>query len=366
MDLVTAILLSSAVVTLYTIAGGMWAVAYTDALQLAIVMVGLAVAVPWALDAVGGLDHAWRAYATRAGAAIFVPTPDAPSWSLPAVVSWWDVSLMLMLGGIPWNCYFQRVLACRSPRDARWHSIGAGALTIALTLPPFLIGLTAFGYPWPETLTARLASQPADAMPLVFRHVTPPIVGLLGLAAIMGAVTSSFSSSILSAAAMFSWNTWTRLVRPALTLAHLKRVMRLAILAMAVGAVMLALEVQSVQALWFFTSDLVFVLLFPQLVCALFDRRANLLGSIAAFTVSLSLRLAGGEPLFGVPPLAPYAELAAAVLPIEPADWYDAATGALLLPHKTVAAAAGLIVLPLVSRLTPASSPPRPLTAHAR
>ena len=42
--------------------------------------------------------------------------------------------------------------------------------------------------------------------------------------------------------------------------------MRVAIVALGVGAVWMALEVQSVQALWFFTSDLVFVLLFPQLV----------------------------------------------------------------------------------------------------
>jgi len=37
--------------------------------------------------------------------------------------------------------------------------------------------------------------------------------------------------------------------------------------------------VQSVQALWFFTSDLVFVLLFPQLIFALFDPKANRTGS---------------------------------------------------------------------------------------
>ena len=43
-------------------------------------------------------------------------------------------------------------------------------------------------------------------------------------------------------------------------------VMRIAIALLGVGAVWMALKVQSVQALWFFTSDLVFVLLFPQLV----------------------------------------------------------------------------------------------------
>ena len=59
--------------------------------------------------------------------------------------------------------------------------------------------------------------------------------------------------------------------------------MRVTIAALGLGAAVLALKVQSVQALWFFTSDLVFVLLFPQLFYALFDRRANIAGSVAAF-----------------------------------------------------------------------------------
>lgn len=102
----------------------------------------------------------------------------------------------------------------------------------------------------------------------------------------------------------------------------------------------MALKVQSVQALWFFTSDLVYVLLFPQLVCALFDPKANRIGSMTAFFVSLILRIGGGEPLFSFPALLPY-----------PAEF----------PFKTVAAIVGLILLPLVSRLTARYSQARQL-----
>jgi high affinity choline transporter 7 len=104
----------------------------------------------------------------------------------------------------------------------------------------------------------------------------------------------------------------------------------------------------------------VFVLLFPQLVCALFDRKANLAGSVTAFAVSLGLRLGGGEPLFGLAPIIRYPEIAAALLPIAPARWYDAG-GALLFPYKTLAATAGMVLLPLVSRLTARWSAPRTL-----
>lgn len=329
LDLATGIVISAAAVTLYTMAGGMWAVAYTDAFQLALVVIGLAVALPYAMSAAGGINHAW---------AVYQSAPHAPSYT---TVAWWDVSVMLMLGGVPWNCYFQRVLSCRSPRAAQAHSLLSGVMTIALTIPPLLMGLVAFAYVWPPALADRLAAQPADALPMIFRYVTPPVIGLLGLAAIVGAVTSSFSSSILSAGSMFAWNVYRRLLRPGTAAGSLTMVVRIAIVLIGAGAVWMALKVQSVQALWFFTSDLVFVLLFPQLVYALYDPKANLAGSIAAFSVSLVLRLGGGEPLFGVPALIAYP------------DW---------LPFKTVAATAGIILLPVVSRLTQHYAPARPLS----
>jgi high affinity choline transporter 7 len=137
--------------------------------------------------------------------------------------------------------------------------------------------------------------------------------------------------------------------------------LRLSIVALGVAAAVMALGVRSVQSLWFFTSDLVFVLLVPQLVCALFDTKANLAGSVVAFVVALVLRLGGGEPLFGIPPLIPYPELAAAIVPFDPRPWYDTASGALLFPFKTVAAVTGLVLLPVVSRLTRRWFPARPL-----
>jgi high affinity choline transporter 7 len=181
-------------------------------------------------------------------------------------------------------------------------------------------------------------------MPLLFATAVPPVIGILGLAAIIGAVTSSFSSSILSAASMVSWNGLKRLVWPTLDVMQMSRVIRLSILLLGAAATAFALKVQSVQALWFFTSDLVFVLLFPQLFCAHFDKKANRTGSIVAFVVSLVLRVGGGEPLLGIPALIAYPPT---------------------LPFRTVAAAAGLILLPVVSRVTAQWDEAKPLTNPA-
>ena len=344
MPLVGAIVLSAIVTIAYTVVGGMWSVAYTDAVQLGLVAIGLVVALPFVLGAVGGWEGAWLHYAAaRPQASGVIPPFDAGGiWDAASIISWWDVSLMLVCGGIPWNCYFQRVLSCETPRKARQHSLLAGAMTIAFTAPPLMMGIAAVGYPWSANATARLQRNPAETLPLLFAEAVPPLVGFLGLAAIVGAVTSSFSSSILSAGSMLSWNGVKRLIKPSLSVTDLKRTIRTSIVAFGAVATVLALKVQSVQALWFFTSDLVFVLLFPQLVFALFDRKANRTGSIVAFVVSLVLRLGGGEPLLGLPGFIPY-----------PA----------IVPFKTLAAVAGLVTLPVVSRLTARRDPPRALRA---
>ena len=314
LDLATGIVISAAVVTLYTMAGGMWAVAYTDAFQLVLVGVGLAAALPFALSAAGGIGHAWAC----------LPGGAARTRCADRRVSWWDVSIMLMLGGVPWNCYFQRVLSCRSPRAAQAHSILSGLMTIALTIPPLLMGLVAFAYVWPPDaggspggaargcvaadLPLRDAAGDRPAWPCGDRRrrdveflVVDP-VGRIDVR--VERLPPPAPARTMSAGGT----------------SRLTMVMRIAIALLGVGAVWMALKVQSVQALWFFTSDLVFVLLFPQLVAALFDSKANLIGSIAAFSVSLVLRVGGGEPLFGIPALIPYPE------------W---------VPFKTLAASAG-------------------------
>lgn len=355
MDLGTAILISAVVVTAYTLVGGMWSVAYTDAFQLSLVPIGMIAALIPVIAAVGGVDRCLDGY--------FQSPQAQAAWGVPRTVNFWDVSVMLVLGGIPWNCYFQRVLACRTPTTARWHSFCSGVLTIVLTIPPLLLGLAAISYPWtPEQHTA-LEAAPSETLPYLLKFATPAWVGILGMAAIIGAVTSSFSASILSAGSMFSWNVYRRLLHPDANVRAMKIVIRGSILLLGLGAAVMAVYARSVLDLWILTSDLVFVLLVPQLVAALFDKKANRIGSMAAFAVSLVLRLGGGEPVLGLPPFIDYPRVFASLLHGSPQSWYEQQGGVtvLLFPVKTLAFAAGMVLLPVVSRLTQSWDPPRAL-----
>lgn len=360
-DLVTAILVSAAVVLLYTTLGGMWSVAYADMLQFALIPIGMLVALPFAIERAGGLPEILRVYVLELGApaaAPIAPLPRLPAppvdsyWNLPAIVSYWDMAIMLVLGGVPWNCYFQRVLSCETPAKARWHSIFAGLLTIALTAPPALLGMVALA-----TRGAGGIDPASFALPRVLGDLPYP-VKLLGIAAIVGAVSSSLSSSTLSAGVMYAWNVHRPLLAPDAPPRRIARVVRASVLALGVASVVLALSVRSVAALWLFTGDLVFVLLFPQLAIALFDPKATRAGSIAGFVVALALRLSGGVSLetdagaIGFAAWLPWSDwLAGPGSPLGPSNSWNDSVGATYLPIRTFAALSGAVVALAVSRI---------------
>src|SRR5262245_814907 len=136
LPLTTAILLSALVTTAYTVLGGMWSVAYTDIFQLGLVALGLAVALPYVLDGAGGLLHAWAAYTAARPEAVGLMPPIRPHtdlWTRGSVVGWWDVSLMLIFGGIPWNCYFHGVLSFRTAHGGQRPSVVGSVLACRLT-----------------------------------------------------------------------------------------------------------------------------------------------------------------------------------------------------------------------------------------
>ena len=121
--------------------GGMWSVAYTDIFQLGLVALGLLVGAalhPGRRRRLAQLDDVRRASRRRG---VLPPFARTALWTRPAVVGWWDVAADAdRSAAFPWNCYFQRVLSCRTPRDAQQHVDLAGLLTIAFMVPPLLIG----------------------------------------------------------------------------------------------------------------------------------------------------------------------------------------------------------------------------------
>ena len=97
--------------------------------------------------------------------------------------------------------------------------------------------------------------------------------------------------------------------------------MRVSILFVGLLATLLAITADSVYDLWalrlttplwdyeahFFSSDLVYVIIFPQLLLVVhFEEYINARGSQLGFFVGLLVRISGGESKLKIPPLIKY------------------------------------------------------------
>lgn len=115
--------------------------------------------------------------------------------------------------------------------------------------------------------------------------------------------------------------------------------MRVAIFGVGLTSTVMAIMIKTVYGLWVFCSDLVYVILFPQLLSVLYLPGTNTYGSLAAFFVGLTLRMLGGEPLIGMPVILQY-------------PWFDEASGRQLFPFRTLCTAISLVTIVSVSQLS--------------
>ncbi|XP_065281256.1 high-affinity choline transporter 1-like isoform X1 [Dermacentor albipictus] len=290
------IVMSATIILFYTSLGGLYSVIYTDTFQVLSTIFGLWVSVLFFLRSntvgtVGPPHSEW--FGT-------IDTTD-----LSQIV---DQLLMVVFGGIPWQVYFQRVLCAESVFTAKMLSYLAAVGCCFLALPPAIVGavakscnFTAAGYQGPFNLAEE---ERHKVLPHALHHMTPKFVAVVGQLAITAAVMSSVDSSMLSASQLITRNIYHVILRPSATDMEVCVVLRCMICLVGLVATAMALRVSSVLELWTLSSDLVYVLLFPQFVALFYLRHStNAYGSVLGFFAGLVLRLLCGEPAFGLPPL---------------------------------------------------------------
>jgi SSS family solute:Na+ symporter len=175
---------------IYTIAGGLAAVIYTDTVQTLILITGAVALTVIGLGRVGGMEH----LRTMVPASYFHMIKPASDPAFP----WTGIFFGAPILGIWYWCtdqvIVQRVLSARDEGHAKAGTIFAGFLKI---LPVFMLvlpGIIAYAL-FPE----QLAGKPDAAYPTLVLNLLP--TGLVGLvmaallAAVMGAMSSVFNSA---------------------------------------------------------------------------------------------------------------------------------------------------------------------------
>ncbi|XP_065296367.1 uncharacterized protein [Dermacentor albipictus] len=162
-----------------------------------------------------------------------------------------------------------------------------------------LADFTAAGYTGGHVLRE---SEQADVLPYSLHYLVPVYAAAMGLAAIASSVFSSVDASALSAASLFARNIYFNFLRPNASSEEMAAAARMSVCLLGAVTAAMALDAQSVYIMRSLCADIIYVLLFPQLLCLFYlAELTNTYGVLAGFLVGLLTRTLCGEPLINVP-----------------------------------------------------------------
>ena len=215
---------------------------------------------------------------------------------------WIDVTLMLTLGGACWQTYYQIGLACNSVETAGSMSIVSGIGTLLCGAIACFCGIAATAVDWsqfPEVGT--LQGNESNIMSFVLKYLIPTPVRYVAILATTALTSSSIAGAVFSSSTTFAINVYKGLLRPQARDSEVITVWRIWMVVVGGVGIGLALSTRITYSIWVFSSDFIYVIIFPQLLLAVWlAAYANLYGSLSALLVGGVLRLGAGETLLGL------------------------------------------------------------------
>ncbi len=280
------------VLVVYTMAGGMIAVVYTDLLQLIVMTLGAAFALPLALDHLGGLSSTldWVA----------VVQPGAFRWDALAPGLLFTMGLAFTLGSVATPEKLIRLYAMRDLRTVRRGVLFAIVFTTAMNLMVLTLALAAVVL-FPALSTGDLA------MPMIARAVLPPVAGAVLLAAVTAAMMSTVDSLLIVAGSALSHDLYQQLINPSASPRERVLIDRIGVVV--VGSIPLLLilsgvgEGELIQFIVLLFTALMASSFFAPVVIGVYWRRATKVGAAAAMLCGVTATFAW--KLWGVASIDP-------------------------------------------------------------
>ncbi|XP_028325251.1 high affinity choline transporter 1-like [Gouania willdenowi] len=298
---VYSIVISSVVAIIYTLLGGLYSVAYTDVIQLILIFVSLWVCVPFLLTNPHSVDISLTAY-NQTFQAPWVGTVE-----LDEAGKWFDDFMLLALGGLAYQAFYQRILSASTYQQAQVTCFASSAFCLVLGIPSILVGAVAASTDWNSTSyglpTPYERDQVGSILPIALQYLTPPYISVIGIGAVAAAVMSSMDSALLSSASLFSSNIYKNIIRKQASDREMQWVIRISVVVVGLAGTGLTFLDSSVLVFWLVGVDMSYTIMFPQLVCILFFKVSNGYGATVGFLMGIVLRLMSGEPLIGLPPI---------------------------------------------------------------
>jgi SSS family transporter len=282
-DLSVGMVLVAGVVTLYTMAGGLWADTALDFLQMFLTMGGLLIIFIAILWAVGGFDN----FLGMAGAQYtdypfaMTPTEEEGYLGYSGVMGWFYYAAAWMaigFGSIPAQDYLQRTCAAKNENIAVKSTYVAAFLYITFgVLAPF-IGMAAYSSIGPEIA----ADETQFVLISMGMKYLPPVLTALFVAALASALMSTSDSSMLAGATIFTENI-VKVFKPDLSDRSQLLLTRLALLISGVLSLAIALWAETIYELAVLANTCILVGMVAPYVIGMYWKKANHIGALTSF-----------------------------------------------------------------------------------
>ncbi|HEV2611585.1 MAG TPA: sodium:solute symporter family protein [Noviherbaspirillum sp.] len=261
-------------VLIYVVVGGFLAVAWTDFIQMIVLVIGLTIIAVFAADLAGGTDQVF-AMATQANLWNFLPPP-----TFTDIAFFIAAALTMMLGSIPQQDVFQRVMSAKNAPTARTGAVIGGASYILFAFVPMFIVACAVVVMGASALDLA-KNDYQRLLPTFVMTKMPLVMQILFFGALLSAIKSTSSATLLAPSTSFVENILKNL-RPGMTDRQQLFAMRCSIVVFAtlVLSYAIAMKGTSIYELVSTAYQVTLVGAFVPLVMGLYWRRATTQGAI--------------------------------------------------------------------------------------
>ena len=185
----------------YTLFGGMWSVAVTDFLQMIILVAGLATIAWFAGNLAGGADKV-VALAVSKDLFKFLPEP-----SFRDIIFFIAAGMTMMLGSIPQQDIFQRVMSAKNERAATLGPVIGGLCYIGFAFVPMFLVVSALII-MPDAAQSLIKDDPQKVIPTLVMTQMPFAMQVIFFGALLSALKSTASATLLAPSVTFVENIW--------------------------------------------------------------------------------------------------------------------------------------------------------------
>lgn len=274
--------IGTAIVLAYTMYGGMWSVALLDFVQMTVIMVAMLLIAMLVSREAGGFVHVIE-HVQASGKLQLLPQGGYETW-LPFI----GAAVTMMLGSIPQQDVFQRMTSAKDEKTAVRGAVAGGMLYFGFAFIPMFLAFSAILID-PQLFGNLIASDSQMVLPTLILQHTPLVAQILFFGALLSAIMSTASATLLAPSAMFTENILKHFALRRMNDKQLLRTMRIIVLSF--GGLVLWFALHSEASIFKMVENaykITLVAAFVPLTFGLYWKKANTQGALVSIALGLS------------------------------------------------------------------------------